>query len=226
MAARKKTPKPAKRSRATPARGAHAAAEPSRRDRVLAAARTAFLTRGYAATHIVDIAKAAGFSKRTVYLDFPSKGALYATLFEEAIERLRAQLAAASDAERDVAAKIHAIAEAYLRFYREERGAYRLLFVWRGDILDDAPPAQQQRLKDLEAACVGVLADALTLARDKGFLREGLEPWPLAVTVWSAQNGALLVEEQGRLDVARVAVEELYWTSYGTLVRGALAMRG
>jgi AcrR family transcriptional regulator len=214
MAARKK-------SKATSRTGKKAAAP--RRVRVLDAARALFLERGYGATHILDVAKKAGFSKRAVYLDFPSKGALYATLYEEAIERLRTQLQGASDAERDVAGKIHAIAEAYLRFYREERGAYRLLFVWRGDILDDAPPTQQQRLRDLEAACVDVLAGALARAKSAGLIRDELDPWRFAVAVWGAQNGVLLVEEQGRLDVARATTEDLYWTSYGALVRGALA---
>ena len=198
---------------------------PSRRTRVLEAARALFFARGYAETHILAVAKKAGFSKRTVYLDFPSKGALYATLYEEAAIALLAHLQRASGESRDLAQRIHNIADAYLRFYREERGSYRLLFVWRGDILDDAPPAQKKRLQELEGACVGVMADALVRAKAAGLLREELDPWRFAVVVWGAQNGVLLVEEQGRLDVAKASTEELYWESYGALVRGALATR-
>lgn len=48
----------------------------ARPDEVLDAALEQFMAKGFAATRVEDIAKAAGLSKGAVYLYFPSKQAL------------------------------------------------------------------------------------------------------------------------------------------------------
>jgi AcrR family transcriptional regulator len=61
---------------------------PSRRADVLLAARDAFNARGFAGARMDDIAKAVGISKATLYLDFPSKLALFEALVGELIEAM------------------------------------------------------------------------------------------------------------------------------------------
>lgn len=63
-------------------------AVPSRRSDILAAARRAFSARGFAATRMEDIAKGAGISKAALYLQFPSKEALFQTTTIEVIEAM------------------------------------------------------------------------------------------------------------------------------------------
>jgi len=61
------------------AEGARAA----RRDQIIAAAAECFARSGYHATTMAGIAEAAGVSKGTPYLYFPSKEALFIALYEE-----------------------------------------------------------------------------------------------------------------------------------------------
>ncbi len=61
---------------------------PSRRADVLAAARDAFNARGFAGARMDDIARAVGISKAALYLDFPSKQALFEALTTELIETM------------------------------------------------------------------------------------------------------------------------------------------
>jgi AcrR family transcriptional regulator len=58
---------------------------PSRRADVLVAARDAFNARGFAGARMDDIARAVGISKAALYLDFPSKQALFEELLNELI---------------------------------------------------------------------------------------------------------------------------------------------
>ncbi len=58
----------------------------ARPDEVLDAALALFLEKGFAATRVEDIARAAGLSKGTVYLYFPSKEALLEALVRRAVQ--------------------------------------------------------------------------------------------------------------------------------------------
>lgn len=61
-------------------RPARSVPEPQRRETLLSAAETLFLTRGFVATTMSDVARAAGMSKKTIYQVFESKAALFTAL--------------------------------------------------------------------------------------------------------------------------------------------------
>jgi AcrR family transcriptional regulator len=213
--ARAKTPDARRQVRSSAIKG-------TRRERLLEAARQLFFTRGYEAARMEDIASRAGFSKRTVYLEFPSKGVLYATLCEEAIGILRDRLVPVLGERLGVLEELSEIAKRYLGFYTSHRGHYRMLFLWAtDDVLADVPPAQKKRLKEEEAVCVGVLARAIDRGRAEGVLGN-VDSWQHAMMVWGALNGVLLIQEHSmRVDLAGVPVQDLYWQLVSVLVRGS-----
>ena len=55
---------------------------------IIEAALSLFQKKGFAASKIEDIASAANVTKGTVYLYFPSKEDVYATLLSESLDRL------------------------------------------------------------------------------------------------------------------------------------------
>ncbi|WP_261969677.1 TetR/AcrR family transcriptional regulator [Prosthecodimorpha staleyi] len=59
-----------------------------RRQRILAAAEDLFFANGYAATSMDDVARSCGMSKKTIYLFFENKQALFAELIDVAIGAL------------------------------------------------------------------------------------------------------------------------------------------
>lgn len=66
------------------------------RERVLRAATTSFLARGYASS-VDDIARRAGVAKQTVYAHFPSKDALFKEVAHDLTRRVLVELAAAPE---------------------------------------------------------------------------------------------------------------------------------
>jgi AcrR family transcriptional regulator len=61
---------------------------PTRRADLLAAARAEFNARGFAGARMESIARSVGISKAALYLDFPSKEALFEALTSELIETM------------------------------------------------------------------------------------------------------------------------------------------
>jgi AcrR family transcriptional regulator len=66
-----------------------ALSDAERRDTVLSAAERVFLARGYVSTTMADIARAAGMSKKTIYLVFDSKKELFDALMMDRLAVLR-----------------------------------------------------------------------------------------------------------------------------------------
>ncbi len=67
-------------------------AQARRRAQILAAAGQLFAARGFAATHVEDIARQAGLSVGSIYRLFPNKDSLYAELLGGAFDRLLGHL--------------------------------------------------------------------------------------------------------------------------------------
>jgi AcrR family transcriptional regulator len=202
--------------------------EPDRRERLLNAARELFFTRGYAATRVEDVSSAAGFSKRVVYLEFPSKGALFAAICEEGILMLRDALAPVLDEKRHPLDELREIATRYLRFAQQRRGHYRMLFLWAtDDVLNDALPAQRKRLKEIETECVNVLARSIERAAQENVLRADLDTWKTAMLVWASLNGVLIVREMTqRSEMAGTSPSDLYWRTIDLFLLGAGSVEG
>jgi len=100
----------------------------ARRTQLLAAAKTVFVTQGYHAAAMDDIAVRAGVSKPVLYQHFPSKLELYLDLLGESaaemVRLVRAALAATSDNHERVD---NAVA-AYFTFVADNDQAYLLIF--------------------------------------------------------------------------------------------------
>lgn len=105
-----------------------------RRDAILAAAKKVFAKKGYHATTMADIAKAARLSYGSVYWYFDSKDALFHALMESEEAALRDHIRAAlASADRDeVAADPYAplrrAVQATFEFFEADRATVKLLF--------------------------------------------------------------------------------------------------
>ena len=93
---------------------------------IIAAALASFAERGYAATKLEDVAAAAGISKGTIYLYFPTKEDLFRAVVRQAVlpnlEAAEAQFAAHAGSSRRSAAGAGAALPATAR-QRPDRGA-------------------------------------------------------------------------------------------------------
>src|SRR6202011_3049711 len=113
-----------------------------RRRQLLDAALEVFVSQGYHAAAMDDIAERAGVSKPVLYQHFPGKLDLYLALLDQHCESLvdavRSALASTTDNKLRVAATM----EAYFEFVEHKSGAFRLVF--ESDLTNE--PAVRERV--------------------------------------------------------------------------------
>ncbi len=92
---------------------------PSKKELILEEAKRMFARRGYAATIMDDLAKAAGVNKATIYYHFKDKATLYETLFLEGIRKIADQIVAQTDAIAQPERKLERYILIYARMLQE-----------------------------------------------------------------------------------------------------------
>ncbi len=104
-----------------------------RRAHLLGVARTIFAERGYQATTMDDVARAAGFTKPILYQYFDSKAALYREIVADVAERLLARMAEAVATSESPRERLELALRAYFVTVVEETDAFRILFIHHHD---------------------------------------------------------------------------------------------
>jgi TetR/AcrR family transcriptional regulator len=174
---------------------------------ILKAAERHFLARGFYAAKIEDIARDADVATGSIYVHFGSKEGLYLALLERALQVEERYLAAAFDPSVPATDRLVAAGEAYLRFYLEHPGYFRMLafptFVqsWK-----KKPTPVGIRIARLAEAQINRLADAIAAAVDAGLVRK-VDPQRAAKFLWGAWVGVISLNT--RPDRLRIKDEEL-----------------
>ena len=99
----------------------------ARRAAILDAAEALFLAGGYDETTMDDIVLASGFSKRTIYQYFAGKGDLLAAIALRKARDLEGLYEEAARGEASALGKIHAMTEAFFRYFLERPDWYSLM---------------------------------------------------------------------------------------------------
>ena len=98
-----------------------------RRSEILAAATKVFATKGFVATRMEDIAKAARLAKGTLYLYFQSKDAIYQATVQQAVTKLAALTAERVRNESEFASKLAAFISVRIAFWNDHQQLYRII---------------------------------------------------------------------------------------------------
>ncbi len=141
-----------------------------RRAQLLDAARQVFVTQGYHAAAMDDIAERAGVSKPVLYQHFPGKKELYLALLDAGVESLFGALREALSSTEDNHERVAATIRAYFDFVDDPNGAYRLVF--ESDLVnEDEVRRRVERADEMCAAQVAVVIAADTgLSEDEAML--------------------------------------------------------
>lgn len=153
--------------------------EQLRRDkeqRILAAARELFISRGYRNITFRDIAGQAGFTRRTVYAYYPTKEELMMTLHLEGLQKRLVVLEKAMAPAQTGLAKIEAFGRAYFRHYQVHPDQLRLQVVLDTEKLDHAKisPALMSRFRQANDLGHQQLEGALALGKRDGTISPGI----------------------------------------------------
>ena len=157
-----------------------------------------------------QVARGAGFSKRTVYLYFKNKDDLFITVAEEGLLILREKLEAIPTEEISIEEGIQAVLDAYLWFAREHADNFRMIFQEpTPEMIRNAPTALRKRVEKHERACLGIVMRIVEKAIEQGFVSP-VDPWEVAVIFWGSVTGVLLLTMGGSQTVlARMDREEI-----------------
>lgn len=128
-----------------------------RRAQLLAAATDVFVTNGYHATVMDDIADRAGVSKPVLYQHFPGKLELYLALLETHAAELARRVRNAIDETPDNRQRVRNAVGAYFDFVDGEGEAFRLVF--ESDLRNQ--PAVQDLVQRANDDCVEAIAQAV-----------------------------------------------------------------
>ena len=174
---------------------------------IIDAAEGLFLERGFHGVTVEQVADAADVAVGSIYVHFASKEGLYLALLERAFEVEQTYMQAALDSNVAPLQQLLLAGDAYLRFYFENPGYFRIL-VWPHV---DARPADElpdaaQRLAERAEQQVSRLADVLAACQQQGLVSDG-DPYKIAKFMWGAWNGVIALNL--RPDRLRLGDDEL-----------------
>ncbi|HEY3733765.1 MAG TPA: TetR/AcrR family transcriptional regulator [Streptosporangiaceae bacterium] len=127
---------------------------PARRRQLLGAAQEVFVSQGYHAAAMDEIAERAGVSKPVLYQHFPGKLELYLALLEESTDALIATVRDALGSTTDNRQRVAATFVAFFDFVGRAGEAFRLVF--ESDLGNE--PAVRVRLDDTMNACAEMIS--------------------------------------------------------------------
>lgn len=141
-----------------------------RADQILAAARICFLERGYFATKMDDIARAAKLSKGGVYFHFPSKREIFRALVQAEFDRATGFMDQVVDEEGDLLAQLLRLGDHFVEAFAADATMPRFMLIAAEMSLRDEPI--RQMLLELQEAYIERLTAILERAIADGHLRQ------------------------------------------------------
>ena len=178
----------------------------ARRRQLLGAAQEVFVSQGYHAAAMDEIAERAGISKPVLYQHFPIKLELYLALLDESVDALIDTVRKALSSTIDNKQRVAATFGAYFGFVAGQGGAYRLVF--ESDLSNE--PAVRARLDRSVRECAEMISEVIKedtrIPADAAHLRGvGLVGTAqVSARYWLGSEGRIPPEEAEQL-MARLA---------------------
>ena len=174
---------------------------------ILRSAERNFLERGFHNTTVEQIADDADVSVGSLYVHFQSKEGLYLALLERALAVEELYMAEAFRPTLSLGQQLFAAGDAYLRFYRDHPGYFRILVFPTVDARpEDSLPSAAQRLAERAEGQVQRVAAIIELGVKTGAARP-VDPYRAAKFMWGAWSGVIALNlrpDRLRLDDAEL----------------------
>ena len=159
-----------------------------KRQRILRAAIQVFAQKGFYATRVSEIARAAGIADGTIYLYFKNKDSILVSIFEEQLGRLVEVLEREIAAAETVENKVRRIIELQLGLFEGERELAEVITV----NLRQSSQLLKEYAAPLFVRYLETIASVLAAGQAEGVVREDLSPRILARSLWGALDGLAL----------------------------------
>jgi len=159
-----------------------------KRERILKAAIKVFARKGFYATRVSEIAKAAGVADGTIYLYFKNKDDVLISIFEDRIGKLIEVLQQEVAARDTVEDKIRGVVEVQLGLLEGSRDLAEVVTV----NLRQSSRLLKQYATPLFTRYLEVIANVIHEGQRSGVVRKDLNPRILARALWGGLDGLAL----------------------------------
>jgi TetR/AcrR family fatty acid metabolism transcriptional regulator len=177
-------------------RGERRARVGDKRQRILDAAVRVFAKKGFHATRVSEVAKAAGVADGTIYLYFESKDELLVSLFEDRVQKLLAFLAAELPGAPTASDRLRRIIELQLGLLEGERDLAEVVTV----ILRQSTKLMKEFAAPKFTAYLDTIARVVAEGQATGELRSDLSPHLAARAIFGALDGITMTWALGKAD--------------------------
>lgn len=167
-----------------------------KRTRILDAAVRVFARKGFHATRVSEVAKAAGVADGTIYLYFKSKDALLVSLFEHRVTRLLAFLEAELPRCEGAANKLKRVIAIQLGLLEGERDLAEVVTV----ILRQSTKLMKEYAAPKFSAYLDTIARVVAEGQAAGELRRDIAPHLAARAIFGALDGIAMTWALGKAD--------------------------
>jgi AcrR family transcriptional regulator len=183
----------------------------ARRAQLLAAAQDVFVTNGYHAAAMDEIAERAGVSKPVLYQHFPGKLELYLALLETHVDALVGRVRTAMASTTDNKLRVQAAVRAFFEFVDGEGQAYRMVF--ESDLRGE--PAVQEAVERATSASVDAITETITA--DAGLNEDQARLLAVGLVGLSQVSARFWLDTSRRLDMdeAIALTATLAWRGIG-----------
>ncbi len=162
------------------------------RENILSAASALFLEKGIAATSMDDIAKAAGYSKATLYVYFENKEEIIGILGMRSMKKLYDSIASALAQQKTTKEKYKAICHGLVQYQEEFPFYFRMaLDKIRIDFENHAYLPEEKETYQIGEEINKKIAHFLLSGMEKGDLRDDLEIMPVIFHFWGMLSGMI-----------------------------------
>ncbi len=164
------------------------------RGNIAAAASALFAEKGVAAASMDEIAKAAGYSKATLYVYFANKDEIVSVLALESMRKLCACIASALEEERTTRGKYDLICQALARYQAEHPFYFQMtLETLKTDFSGPGHFPEDQEAYQVGEDINAMIASLLRAGMAAGDLRADLDVAPTAFSCWGMLAGLILL---------------------------------
>jgi len=165
---------------------------------LLDAARTVLASKGYHATKIVDIARAAQVGVGTFYLYYPTKEALFLELVEDAVAQLKAQMDCVRSSVTEPVEQARVRTLTFFRFASDNRELFRIVFGHGASFHDVVRRCQDNFINDMRESLVGGMAMGAFRPADAAVWAQALIGMSLQVVSWWIEQEGVAIEDVAR----------------------------
>ncbi len=158
-----------------------------------------FLEKGFAATTMDDIGKAAEFGRATLYHYFPSKEAMYIAALERAMDSVADKVRTTTGKARSAPRKIEKLKDAFLSFVQQKKNFFHLYFVTRFEVLPYLDEELAERLSSTTRELDAIFHNIYEQGVKNGELHPG-DPMSMGNIFFAQLIGLMLLKSAEMLE--------------------------